>query len=126
MYWATFLGDTFHKLIWSPWSDAIKRRRLFTRKSNSAGMIYECGRFLPASILLQGCQMVYFLTKNPNSGTLWRALEWKMFFYFIIIWNISWPFGTIYAVWYSLWSFGIFFLFWYVWNKKYLATLQSS
>jgi hypothetical protein len=25
-----------------------------------------------------------------------------------------------------LWSFGIFFLFWYVWNKKYLATLQSS
>jgi hypothetical protein len=70
--------------------------------------------------------MVYFLTKNPNSGTLWRALEWKMFFYFIIIWNISWPFGTIYAVWYSLWSFGIFFLFWYVWNKKYLATLQSS
>jgi hypothetical protein len=25
----------------------------------------------------QGCQMVYFHTKNPNLGILWWALEWK-------------------------------------------------
>jgi hypothetical protein len=26
----------------------------------------------------QGCQMVYFQTKNPNLGKIWRALGWKM------------------------------------------------
>jgi hypothetical protein len=26
----------------------------------------------------QGCQMVYFQTKNRNLGKLWRALQWKM------------------------------------------------
>jgi hypothetical protein len=24
----------------------------------------------------QGCQTVYFLTKNPKLGIFWRALEW--------------------------------------------------
>jgi hypothetical protein len=31
----------------------------------------------------QGCQMVYFETKNPNLDIFWRALEWKMFEYFM-------------------------------------------
>jgi hypothetical protein len=26
----------------------------------------------------QGCQMVYFQTKNPNLGKICSALEWKM------------------------------------------------
>jgi hypothetical protein len=26
----------------------------------------------------QGCQVVYFQTKNPNLGKFWRALEYKM------------------------------------------------
>jgi hypothetical protein len=26
----------------------------------------------------QGCQMVYFQTKNPNLGEFWRASEWEM------------------------------------------------
>jgi hypothetical protein len=30
---------------------------------------------------LQGCNMVYFQTKNPNLGKFWRALEWKMLVY---------------------------------------------
>jgi hypothetical protein len=42
---------------------------------------------------IQGCQMVYFQTKNPNLGTFWRALECN----FVIIWNILWPFGIIYG-----------------------------
>jgi hypothetical protein len=25
----------------------------------------------------QGCQMVYFLTRNPNFGIIWKAIEWK-------------------------------------------------
>jgi hypothetical protein len=45
----------------------------------------------------QGCQMVNFLTKNPNLGTLWRALGRKLFLYFMIIWNVLWLFGIIYG-----------------------------
>jgi hypothetical protein len=26
----------------------------------------------------QGCQMVYFQTKNPDFCKIWMALEWKM------------------------------------------------
>jgi hypothetical protein len=36
----------------------------------------------------QGCQMVYFQTKNPNLGRFWRALDWKKGY-------ISWPFGVV-------------------------------
>jgi hypothetical protein len=28
---------------------------------------------------VQGCQMVYFQTKNANLGKFWRALQWKMY-----------------------------------------------
>jgi hypothetical protein len=38
--------------------------------------------------LEQGCQMVYFQTKNPNLGKFWRALDWTMLIYFMTIWNI--------------------------------------
>jgi hypothetical protein len=44
-----------------------------------------------------GCQMVYFQTKNPNLGKFWRALEWKMLLYFMIIWNFNLPFGIIHG-----------------------------
>jgi hypothetical protein len=30
----------------------------------------------------QGCQMVCFQTKNPNSGRFRRALDWKMFIHY--------------------------------------------
>jgi hypothetical protein len=32
--------------------------------------------------------MVYFQTKNPNLGKFWRAIDWKMFIYFMDIWNM--------------------------------------
>jgi hypothetical protein len=48
-------------------------------------------------MVVQGCQMICFLTKNPNLGKFWRALELKMFVYFITIWNILQPFGIIYG-----------------------------
>jgi hypothetical protein len=44
----------------------------------------------------QGCQMVYFLTKRPNLGKFWRALEWKRFVYFMTICNALLPLGTFY------------------------------
>jgi hypothetical protein len=74
----------------------------------------------------QGCQMVCFQTKNPKLGKFYRALDCKMFIYFIAIWNI-------------LWRFGIFcdhlvhFVFtWYIFPvlvsfiKKNLATLLNG
>jgi hypothetical protein len=36
--------------------------------------------------LWQGCQMVYFQTKNPNLGKFWRALDWKMLVDFMALW----------------------------------------
>jgi hypothetical protein len=36
----------------------------------------------------QGCQMVYFQTKNRNLGKFWRALEWKKLVYSVALWNI--------------------------------------
>jgi hypothetical protein len=38
---------------------------------------------------------MYFQTKNPNLGKIWRALEWKMLSYFITIWYKLWPFGVV-------------------------------
>jgi hypothetical protein len=46
---------------------------------------------------MQGCQMVCFQTKKPNLGKFWRALEWKMLVYFLIIWNILQPFVYVMA-----------------------------
>jgi hypothetical protein len=37
--------------------------------------------------------MVYFQTKNPTLGKIWRALEWKMLSHIMTIWNILPPFG---------------------------------
>jgi hypothetical protein len=34
---------------------------------------------------LQGCQMVYFQTKNPNFDPVWRALDRKIWIYFMAI-----------------------------------------
>jgi hypothetical protein len=40
--------------------------------------------------------MVYFQTKNPNSGKFWSPLDWKLLIYFVAIWNILRAFGTFY------------------------------
>jgi hypothetical protein len=49
----------------------------------------------------QGCQMVYFQTKNSNFVTFWRALEWKMLVHFIYA-----HLEYIAAIWYIVWIFG--------------------
>jgi hypothetical protein len=48
----------------------------------------------------QGCQMVYFQTKNSNLGKFWRALQWKTLGYFLNIWSILRPFNIFY--WHSV------------------------
>jgi hypothetical protein len=37
---------------------------------------------------LQGCQLVYFHTQNPNLGMFWRTWEWKMLLCLMTISNI--------------------------------------
>jgi hypothetical protein len=63
----------------------------------------------------QGCQMVYFQTKNPNMGKFRRALEWKkvsIFFGYLVVWYILWPFGNLVAI------FGNFSPFGYIVSRK--------
>jgi hypothetical protein len=67
----------------------------------------------------QGCQIVYFQTKNPNLGIL--GGPWNVFVFYDHLEYLR-PFGIIYG---RLWSFGIFFPYWYIWTKKNLATLRS-
>jgi hypothetical protein len=77
----------------------------------------------PRNYFNQGCQMVYFQTKNPNLGNFWTALDWKMLVYFIAIWNILWTFGILYG------HLVHFVFIWYIFpvlvscTKKNLATL---
>jgi hypothetical protein len=40
--------------------------------------------------------MVYFQTYNPNWGKFSRALDWKIFIYFMATWSILWAFGKFY------------------------------
>jgi hypothetical protein len=51
--------------------------------------------------LHQGCRMAYFQIKNPNLDKFWKALEFEMLVYFMVIWNILRPFGM-----YMVWPFG--------------------
>jgi hypothetical protein len=62
--------------------------------------------------LAQGCQMVYFRTKNIILDKFCRASEWKMFTYFMVIWNILRPFGNVVIIWY------IFPRFWSIVSRK--------
>jgi hypothetical protein len=48
----------------------------------------------------QGCQIAYFLTKNPNLGKLWRSCNGRY-------WYILWPFGLFYSHGVLLWQLDI-------------------
>jgi hypothetical protein len=48
-------------------------------------MFTSCANELAWVGLRQGCQMVYFPTKNPKLGIFWRVMEWKMFHRFLYI-----------------------------------------
>jgi hypothetical protein len=46
---------------------------------------------------VQGCQMVYFQTKNSKLGKFWRALERKRLEFSRAVWNRLRPFGIFYG-----------------------------
>jgi hypothetical protein len=71
----------------------------------------------------QGCQVIYFQTKNTNLGKFSRFLCWMMLVYFTANWSILLPYGIfcgqmVYFVaklytyfvakWYISWPNGIF------------------
>jgi hypothetical protein len=64
-----------------------------------------------------------FIPKNPNLDIFWRALEWKMLVYFMLV---CWIFGIFYNDLVFLWSLRSFFSFLVYRNKKNLATLAAG
>jgi hypothetical protein len=73
----------------------------------------------------QGCQMVCLVTKNPNSGKFWSALDGKIFLYFVAIWNTLRTFGIFHdhlVNFVFIWDFFVLVS----WTKKNLATLQRG
>jgi hypothetical protein len=73
----------------------------------------------------QGCQMVYYQTKNNNLGNFWRFLQWKMLVHFMAIWSILRHFGIFYGNLDILCSFGMFLPVLVCCIKENLATLAS-
>jgi hypothetical protein len=61
----------------------------------------------------QGCQMVYFRTKNPNLGKFWRALDWKVLIYLMANWNSLWALGIFWSILCSFGTLDTFFRFGY-------------
>jgi hypothetical protein len=63
---------------------------------------------------MQGCQMVYFQSRNFYLGTFGGGMQWKILVYFM-------------AQWVYLRSFSVFndHLVLVCWNKKNLATLAG-
>jgi hypothetical protein len=56
----------------------------------------------------QGCQMVYFQTKNPTLGKFGRVLPWTMLVYFMVLWSIFRPVGIFYG------HLAYFLIIWYI------------
>jgi hypothetical protein len=65
-----------------------------TNRNDAVGDVAKVRKLSTKIAVHQGCQMVYFKTKNPELGKFWRALDWKndIFYchleYFTDIWDI--------------------------------------
>jgi hypothetical protein len=64
------------------------------------------------SARVQGCQMVYFQTKNRNLGKFWRVLQWRMEVYFLALWSILQPFYIFYG------HLVYFVVIWYIFPRS--------
>jgi hypothetical protein len=75
------------RLTWTP-------RRTFRPAATEKKLGYSKRKW---RLCNQGCQMVYFQTKNPNLGNFWSAMQWKMLVNFMAIWSILLPFHIFYS-----------------------------
>jgi hypothetical protein len=57
-------------------------------KPSEATRPVSCFSLLPQKCRFRGYRMVSFQSKDPKTGMFWRALEWKMWLYFLVILNI--------------------------------------
>jgi hypothetical protein len=71
--------------------------------------------------LLQGCQMVYFQTRNPNLDKFWRALEITLLVY---VFHDHVEYFT--AICYNLWPFGIACGHWYIFHNLVCLDQEKS
>jgi hypothetical protein len=53
--------------------------------------------YVPVLAVLQ--EIYHALTKNPNSGILWKTLGYKFLVDSTAIWYILWPFGLFFPFW---------------------------
>jgi hypothetical protein len=74
----------------------------------------------------QGCQMVYFQTKNLNLGTFWRVLQCKMLVSFMDIWYILRSFGIFWPFVIFCGNFVNFYPFLVFCTNENLATLMDT
>jgi hypothetical protein len=56
-------------------SSGICRKKLLHFVDARSLFFVECNTLPKFAAYIQGCQMVYFQTQNPNLGRFWRALE---------------------------------------------------
>jgi hypothetical protein len=70
--------------------------------------------------------MVYFKTKNPNSGKFGWAFEWKILVYFMVIWNILQSFGIFYGHLVYLWPFGNVVVICYIFPRFGILRQEKS
>jgi hypothetical protein len=82
---------------------------------------FQATLFFPLSsknYVKQGCQTVFFHTKNPNFYTFWKALVWKRLVYLMAIRCALWTFcifcGLLVQFFVFCSLFVYFFAFWYV------------
>jgi hypothetical protein len=71
-------------------------------------------------ISVQGCQMAYFQTENPNLGKFCRALECKMLVY-IFYGHLEY----LTAILYILWSNG-HVIIWYIFHRCGVLCQEKS
>jgi hypothetical protein len=64
------------------------------QKSSARGLLCGKGTGLKTRV----ARWYIFQTKDPNSGKFWMAIKWKMFVYFMVIWNILQPLGVLYGI----------------------------
>jgi hypothetical protein len=96
-----FLRFGYHapRKIWQPCTggNPIFRSWKVPADVNEPSHAKTCCKSCSDTRVGQGCQMVYFHTKNSSLGIFKKALEWKMSLYFWTIWNILMSFSIFYS-----------------------------
>jgi hypothetical protein len=110
---ATILAVEYFLFFWTIFRFFLIQK---TRRNEKMLFCHMCRVTCVIWHVKQGCQTAFFKTKNPNLNEFWRALQWKMLVYVMVIWSILRPFGVFYDhlvhfvfIWYIFPTFGIMY-----------------